>query len=243
MSFFNIIDPLAKLMGEWSAKISVGSIFMRLFLSIILAAILGCERASKRHSAGLRTFIVVSLATTIASMVDMFFIETYGFAFAFISAAVVIALASISNSSIIFSAKSQIKGLTTSASLWACGIIGLAIGAGFYTIALIGFVILLFSLSLLPKVEKYLKDRSNHFEIHLELDNKNYLPQFMATMRELGLRIDEIELNPAYLNSGLSVYSISLTIISPELKKYKTHTEIISAIKSLDYVNHIEEMK
>ena len=105
---------------------------MRLFLSIILAAILGCERASKRHSAGLRTFIVVSLATTIASMVDMFFIETYGFAFAFISAAVVIALASISNSSIIFSAKSQIKGLTTSASLWACGIIGLAIGAGLH---------------------------------------------------------------------------------------------------------------
>jgi putative Mg2+ transporter-C (MgtC) family protein len=239
----NIIDPLAKVMGMWSAKITIGSIFLRLSLSIILAAILGCERASKRHSAGLRTFLVISLASTIASMIDMFLIESYELKFAFVSVACVIALASISINSIVFSAKSQIKGLTTSASLWACGIIGIAIGIGFYTIALIGFLILLCSLSLLPNMERYLKNRSNHFEIHLELKSKNDLPNFMATIRELGLRIDEIEMNSAYLNSGLSVYSVSLTIISPELKKYKTHTEIISAIQSLEYVNYIEEMK
>lgn len=239
----NIIDPLAKVMGMWSAKITIGSIFLRLSLSIILAAILGCERASKRHSAGLRTFLVISLASTISSMIDMFLIESYELKFAFVSVACVIALASISINSIVFSAKSQIKGLTTSASLWACGIIGIAIGIGFYTIALIGFLILLCSLSLLPNMERYLKNRSNHFEIHLELKSKNDLPNFMATIRELGLRIDEIEMNSAYLNSGLSVYSVSLTIISPELKKYKTHTEIISAIQSLEYVNYIEEMK
>lgn len=238
-----ILDPLAKLMGEWSATISVGSIFLRLGLAIILSAILGCERASKRHSAGLRTFMVLCLASTIAGMIDMFIIETFDAKYSFISVATVVAIASISNNSIIYSAKSQIRGLTTAASLWACGLIGLAIGVGFYTISLIGFVILLCSLSLLPGAEKFLKNRSNHFEIHLELDNKNNLPRFMSTIRELGLRIDEIELNSAYLNSGLSVYSISLTIISPELKKYKTHTEIITAIQSLEYVNYIEEMK
>lgn len=239
----NIIDPLSKVMGVWAATITIGSIFLRLFLSTLLSAILGCERASKRHSAGLRTFMVVSLASTIAGMIDMFLIETYNIKFAFISVAVVVAVASLSNNSVIFSAKSQIKGLTTAVSLWACGIIGLCIGVGFYMVAIIGFVILLFSLSLLPRVELYLKNRSNHFEIHLELDNKSNLPRFMTTIRELGLRIDEIELNSAYLNSGLSVYSICLTIISPELKKYKTHTEIIAAIQSLEYVNHIEEMK
>ena len=239
----NIIDPLSKVMGVWAATITIGSIFLRLFLSTLLSAILGCERASKRHSAGLRTFMVVSLASTIAGMIDMFLIETYNIKFAFISVAVVVAVASLSNNSVIFSAKSQIKCLTTAVSLCACGIIGLCIGVGFYMVAIIGFVILLFSLSLLPRVELYLKNRSNHFEIHLELDNKSNLPRFMTTIRELGLRIDEIELNSAYLNSGLSVYSISLTIISQELKKYKTHTEIIAAIQSLEYVNHIEEMK
>lgn len=237
-----IIDPISKLLGEWSSYVTIGSIALRLCLSIILSAILGCERASKRHSAGLRTFMVVSLASTIASMIDMFLIETYSFKFAFISVGLVIALASLSNNSVIFSAKNQIKGLTTAVSLWTCGIIGLSIGVGFYTIALVSFAILLCSLSLLPSLESYLKDRSNHFEIHLELDNKNNLPRFMTTIRELGLRIDEIEVNSAYLNSGLSVYTIALTVVSPELKKYKTHKEIITAIRSLDYVSYIEEM-
>ena len=30
--------------------------------------------------------------------------------------------------------------------------------------------------------------------------------------------------------------------ISDELKKYKTHTEIITALKSIEYIYHIEEM-
>ena len=55
-------------------------------------------------------------------------------------------------------------------------------------------------------------------------------------------RIDDIESNPAYLNSGLSVYSISVTITSPELKKYKRHDEIIEALRSLDYVYFIDEL-
>ena len=78
--------------------------------------------------------------------------------------------------------------------------------------------------------------------IHLELNNSGYLNNFVTTIRRLGLRIDDIEANPAYANSGLSVYSIALSIQSSELKKYKTHTEIIEALRSLDYIYHIEEM-
>ena len=88
-----------------------------------------------------------------------------------------------------------------------------------------------------------MKNRSNHFEIHLELKNAKYLQDFSTTIRELGIRIDDIEANPAYLNSGLSVYTISLSVNSEELKKYKTHEEIIEALKTLEYISHIEELK
>ena len=44
------------------------------------------------------------------------------------------------------------------------------------------------------------------------------------------------------MNSGLSVYTIALTVTSPELKKYKEHREIIEALRSLDYIAHIEEL-
>ena len=87
------------------------------------------------------------------------------------------------------------------------------------------------------------KNRSNHFEIHLELKSSSHLQDFVTTIRKLGVIIDDIELNPAYVNSGLSVYSVAVSITSGELKKYKTHEEIIEALGSLDYVYHIEEMR
>ena len=78
--------------------------------------------------------------------------------------------------------------------------------------------------------------------MHLELINSSYLQDFVTTIRKLGLKIDDIELNPAYVNSGLSVYSVAISISSKELKKYKTHKEIIEALSTLNYVYHIEEM-
>lgn len=92
-----------------------------------------------------------------------------------------------------------------------------------------------------PTLEKKLKQRSDHFELHLELKSRNDLPQFMTTLRELGMRIDDVEMNSAFINSGLSVYSLKLTIESKELKKYKTHDEIIEALRSIDYIHYVEE--
>lgn len=231
-------DPIAKLLGEWSQTLNWKSILFRIILSVCLSAIIGCERSSKRHSAGLRTFILISLAMTVLMILDEYLLETN---FYLLSCAGIIGVAILSVHSLLVSSRSQIKGLTTAAGLWACSIIGLSIGAGYYTVTLIAFIVLICCLSIFPQLERYLKNRSNHFEIHLELKNSNYLYNFVTTIRRLGLKIDDIEANPAYANSGISVYSISVSISSKELKKYKTHKEIIEALQTLDYIYHIEE--
>ncbi len=238
----NVLDPLATIMGHWSSSLNIASILFRVCLAFLLAAIVGCERSNKRHSAGLRTFILVTLASTTAMLIDCYMINTSLVSFPLLSTGSVIAVAIISTYSILFSSRSQIKGLTTAAGLWTCSLVGSALGCGFYTVALVGFFAVIACLSLLPALERYLKDRSNHFEIHLELADKRNLREFTATIRKLGLRIDDIELNPAYATSGLGVYSVSLTIVGPELKKYKTHREIIEALATLDYVYHVEEI-
>ncbi len=234
-------DSIASLLGPWASGWNTGAILLRILLSVVCASIVGCERSSKRHSAGFRTFIIISLASTTAAMIEGHLFDR-GNSVPWITAAIIIGSAMISGYSILFSSKGQIKGLTTSAGLWACGIIGIAIGMGLYTTALISYAALLCSLSLFPAIEKYLRDMSNHFEVHLELQNKTDLRYFTTTIRRLGMRIDDIELNPAYLNSGLSVYTVSFTISSQELKKYKKHSEIIEALRSLDYISYIEEI-
>lgn len=231
-------DVLANALGEWAENVTVGSVFLRLSLALLFGAIIGSERANKRHAAGLRTFILTTIAGAIAMLVDV--VMENGFYF--VSAAVVVGVAIMSTNTTVFSSRSQIKGITTSVALWVCAIVGLTLGAGLYVISLVSFITLLLSLSLFPTFEQYMKNRSNYFEVHLELKNASYLTNFIETGRKLGLRIDDIESNPAYLNSGLSVYTISVSVISKELKKYKTHSEIIEALKSLDYVSHIEEM-
>lgn len=235
-------DWISGLLGLWSGELNLWSVLFRLLLSLVLSAVIGCERSSKRHSAGLRTFILVSLVGTGTMLIDQYLMLFYKAPLPVLSAAGVIGTATLSSNSVLFSSKSQIKGLTTSVGLWCCGVVGISLGAGMYTVALGLTLTMLTCMSSLPALEKSLKDRSNHFEVHLELKNKSDLPDFVSTVRALGIRIDDIELNPAYLNSGISVFSVSFTIASQELKKYKKHEDIISALRSLEYVYHIEEM-
>ena len=239
MSVLN--DPIVRLLGPWAGEINIWSVLLRIFCSAVLSAIIGTERSSKRHSAGLRTFMLVSLAGTIAMMADLWLYELMRTGLFLLSVAAVISTTMIATNSLFISSRNQIKGITTSAGLVSC-LLGISLGAGFYTLTAAAAVAMLFCLSLLPSLEVTLKDRSNHFEIHLELTSSTRLKEFVATIRELGLKIDDIETNPAYVNSGLSVYSVAISVTKKELKKFKTHREIIDALSTLEYVSHIEEI-
>lgn len=237
------IDPIANYLGEWSSSLCLASVLFRFGLSMLLSAIVGWERSSKRHSAGLRTFMLISLSATTAMILDLYLAHIAGGSFCLLSASAIIASAIVSINSIYYSSRSLIRGLTTSAGLWTCGMVGLAAGAGLYTVTITAFAALLVSLSLFPTIEAYLKNRSNHFEIHLELTDSSYLRDFVTTIRELGMTVDDIEANAAYIGSGLSVYTICFSIRSEELKKFRTHSQIIEALGTLEYVYHVEEMR
>ena len=86
------MDPIAMRLGAWSVEIGAASVNFRILLSVLLAAVIGCERSSKRHSAGLRTFILVSLASTVAMLLDIY-LSSQGDELYIISAATVIAAA------------------------------------------------------------------------------------------------------------------------------------------------------
>ena len=237
-------DPVAELLGSWSSDITIGSILLRLLLSLTLGAIIGWERSNKRHSAGLRTFMLAFLTGSLAALLDSYIFAESGKSSLFLlSGTTVIGASVIAVHSVFYSSRNQIKGLTTAVGLWVAIVIGIALGMGYYTVALASFAALLCALLWFPALEIAFKNRSNHFEVHLELTNSVCLQDFVTVLRRLGITIDEIEQNPAYVGSGLSVYSISITVSNEMLKKYKSHGEIIDALETLDYVYHIEEMR
>lgn len=225
----------------WASEVNFGSTALKTALVIVLAVILGCERARNRHAAGLRTFIVLSIGSMFAGIADMYFINNLGVNFSFMSAAVVIGISIITANTIVYSSKNQIMGLTTSFGVWTMSIIAALLGLGLYTAALVGFAALMLGLLAFSKLEFYITAKSNHFEIHLELKSRSSLQEFITAAREFGLKIDNLEVNPAYANSGLSVYTVRFTVVDKALRK-KSHNDIIEALSVLDCVYHIEKI-
>ncbi len=71
--FSELVDPIAKLLNwPWMEDISFGSILLRLLLAVICAGLIGIQRASKRHAAGFRTYVLVCVGAAIAMMTNQY---------------------------------------------------------------------------------------------------------------------------------------------------------------------------
>lgn len=242
MFLFEIIDPIIKLF-KWDvlAELNIGSVCLRLILAVIFGGIIGFERAKKHQAAGFRTYILVCLGSTIAMLTNEFIsrslIESDG---ARLGAQVISGIGFLGAGTILVTSRNQIRGLTTAAGLWACACLGLAIGIGFYTLAIIGAIVISVVLAILPKIESTFNRKSNFFEIHIEFQKRENLKQFINLIRQMNIQVISIEHNSAYSASGLSVYTISLRVT--EKKKKVVHQEYLDIFSKLEYVNYVEEI-
>lgn len=89
-------DLIAGWLGLWSEELNLSLLLLRVALSGLFAAIIGCERSSKRHSAGLRTFILVSIAGVAAMLIDQWLMSFSGASLPILSAATALSMATIS---------------------------------------------------------------------------------------------------------------------------------------------------
>lgn len=238
------VDPLVKLLGEdflWLSELTIGSVLIRLLLIVLFSGMIGIERASKRHEAGLRTYILVCIGAAVAMLTNQFIFEAFNTGdVGRIAAQVISGIGFLGAGTILITSRNQIKGLTTAAGLWACACLGISIGIGFYTLSIIGFILILFVLIFLPPLEKYLTKFSKNYKLHIELEARTDLKKLVTVIRSHNLSIYSIERNAAYANSGLSVYSITLRKNNTKIKI--TKREFFEILDSLEYVNYVEEI-
>lgn len=240
LNFTTIVDPIVKFFGEWLKDVNFYSIIIRLLLAVLCGGIIGIERATRRHAAGFRTYILVCVGACMATLTNQFIFQQFdGGDIARLGAQVISGIGFLGAGTILVTSKNQIKGLTTAAGLWACACMGLGIGVGFYTLALVAVMIIMLALTLLPKIESYFTERTRSMEIHVEFENRTDLKDFITYVRNQDLKIVSLEYNTAYSSTGISVYTIAIT---QEKKKMKNHIEIINDIKKLPFVNHVEEI-
>lgn len=130
--------------GDWS---SVASETVRLLAAMLLAGAIGYEREGKDHAAGLRTHMLVGIGSCLFTLLMRSLVEQYSTEETQadpirIVEAVTSGVAFLAAGAII-QARGQVRGLTTGASLWLVGAVGLACGLGQFLLAAIAVIITL----------------------------------------------------------------------------------------------------
>lgn len=154
--------------------LTIKEIIIRIIMSILVGGMIGYERG--RHNnrpAGFRTHILVCLGACIVSIIqDQLRVNTTNFAIAYpevaqviktdigrIGAQVVSGIGFLGAGTIMRDKGGVIGGLTTAASIWATGCLGLSIGWGFYNLAIPAGVAIIVVLVTLKKFEESVIDK------------------------------------------------------------------------------------
>lgn len=131
---------------------------LRLLLATLIGGLIGMERESTNRPAGLRTHVLVTVGSALIMMISRYGL-LYGSSEVIIGdpgriAAGVVSGIGFLGAGTILQQGPRVKGLTTAASLWVCGGIGLAMGSGFYLGGIVTALISILTLRGLGRLEK-----------------------------------------------------------------------------------------
>ncbi len=150
-----VIDPFA-------TYTSITEMAIRMFLAVVLGAIIGFEREYRNRPAGLRTHMLVALAAGAFTIIalEVFYkmqdlVDRPTVDLLRVIEAVTAGVAFLAAGTIITSG-TRVAGLTTGASLWLTGAVGLACGIGYYVVAVLATVLALFILVIIRVLERFM---------------------------------------------------------------------------------------
>jgi putative Mg2+ transporter-C (MgtC) family protein len=152
-------------------------LFVRLAVAIVMGGAIGWEREIRGIPAGLRTHLLVSLASATFALVSFYVAYYQSYTTdgivrvdgARIASNIVVGMGFLGGGAILRSGLS-VRGLTTAASLWLTAAIGLAAGGGMLLLAVAATVISLFTLSVLRFTIEMPTKKHTHLHVRIDLE-------------------------------------------------------------------------
>lgn len=181
-----IFDPIRDL--------TTVSVLIRMLLAFAVGTVIGLERSYKNKAAGFRTHILVCLGASIASMtgIYLYVIMRLPADMSRIGAGVVTGLGFIGAGTIVVTHKQKVKGLTTAAGLWTTGVIGLAVGSGFYEGAIIATILVLLVETVFTELRETIT-LAPEFKMLVSYYNRQQLDDILRFCKDSGLAITNLQ--------------------------------------------------
>lgn len=150
----------------------MAEIIFRVLIAIIVGGFIGFEREMKNRPAGFITHTLVCVGACVVSLMQvqmihetMAIIESHPILASSMKAdlgrvvaQVVTGVGFLGAGTIIFD-KGSVKGLTTATTIWVVACIGLAVGLGYYDIAFVATIGIIFVIVVLKRIEENAKNR------------------------------------------------------------------------------------
>lgn len=177
------------------------TVLVRILLAILLGFILGLERELYKRPAGLRTHILVCMASCLIMLVSM-----YGFDSgdpARVAAQVVSGIGFLGAGAIMREDKgNSIKGITTAATIWLSAMIGLACGNGFYFGAILVTICSLVILTILRSFERKMAASSKYnAKVFLTIkEQEDLLKNIRKMLGDCKLQVNDMESKVVTMN-------------------------------------------
>ncbi|MFH1093050.1 MAG: MgtC/SapB family protein [Candidatus Omnitrophota bacterium] len=217
--------------------LDIYQITSRLALAVVLSGLIGYEREVHGRAAGLRTTILVGVGSCLIMIISMYLHAIYAHSADVdptrIAAQVVSGIGFLGAGTIIRYGAS-VRGLTTAAGLWAVSGIGLAVGCGFYSAALMTTGIIFLVLVALSRFERKIRKR---FDKTLIVEISGGIDKFCLvtkTISDFQTEIKNIEVTPA---SGKNAFRITLNL---EVHDQKLSNEITHSLVEVEGVTSVK---
>ena len=176
-------------------ELNIVSALFRLSLALICGAILGIERGRKNRPAGFRTYMLVCVASTMVMITNEYISQLYPNADpSRMGAQVISGIGFLGAGTIIVTGRNRVMGLTTAAGLWADACIGLAIGVGYYSAAIIACVMIFITMAFLNGIDDKVSTFTREITLYVELSSIRSLSVFLGCINDNNMKVIDLEL-------------------------------------------------
>lgn len=217
------------------------SVLIRLLLATLFGGIVGMERASKGHAAGLRTFALVCLGAALATITNVHLADITNQAVdaSRIPAGVMSGIGFLGVGTIMITNRNHIRGLTTAAGLWVTATLGIALGAGLIWISTVAFILIVFTIVILQKISRYQEANNRLISLYLVVEKSDGVRRILRFLTDMGYEIASMERKKERIIGETDV-ALQLDI---DLKKRCSHSEFISRMAAVEGILYLEEVK
>lgn len=214
----------------------------KLGVSLFLGLLIGIDRQLKNKPLGVKTSMVISVASCLITIVSIESVSKYSLPGHTnmdpmrLAAQVVSGVGFLGAGVILRRSNDVISGLTTASMVWAASGLGIATGAGFYFEAITAMILIILAINLFPLLLKLIGPntlRQRDLSIKITVRENQELNHIFKQIKHLDMRVKRVKVKD--LDNGHQRLEM---MISASEKLYTT--DIYASLKSVSHVVSVE---